>query len=92
LKTNAATQPPLPTRRDGTAPAGEGRAPTPSPAVEPWPAPASSTPRGATASAAHAERTALDGRYAVARCQPGPLFTRFGARPDNTDPDEGVRL
>ena len=92
LKTDAATQPPPATGRDGTAPAGAARAPTPGPAVEPWPAPAPSAPQSATASAAHAERLALDGRYAPARCQPGPLFTRFGARPDNADPDEGVRL
>ena len=86
------TQSPLP-GRDGSEPAGAERAQAPNPAVEPWPAPAASTPRGPTTSSApRAERTALDGRYTPARCQPGPLFTRFGAQHDHTDPDEGVRL
>ena len=86
------TQSPLP-GRDGSEPAGAEQAQAPNPAVEPWPAPAASTPRGPTTSSApRAERTALDGRYTPARCQPGPLFTRFGAQHDHTDPDEGVRL
>ena len=87
-------------RQSGSA-AGQPRRAASAPQVDviqPWPAQAASsaTPPATSPAAAHAQRTAFDaqhdGRYPRASCQPGPLFTRFGGRHDNPDPDEGVRL
>ena len=66
-------------------------------AIQPWPAAAASSASPPAASpAAHTQHTAFDapcdGRYPRPRCEPGPLFTRFGARHDNPDADEGTRL
>ncbi len=66
-----------------------GAKPASAPAIRPWPAPASAPAAGAQPIAAE---TLRHGRYARPGCEPGPLFTRFGARADNPDPDEGVRL
>lgn len=68
------------------------------PTIQPWPAPAaapSAAPPAATskpAGTARAMRPAAGPGIAAACCTPGPLFTRFARRPDQADPDEGVRL
>ena len=68
--------------------------------IQPWPQPPSAPASAVQASAASATTTAAacagptthDGRYARPDCAPGPLFTRFGARPDHVDPQDGERL
>ncbi len=66
------------------ASAAEAPAAAPVP-VQPWPQP--------PAAASAATVASLDeGRYLAPKCAPGPMFSRFGARPPGDDPQEGVRL
>ena len=80
--------------RDGV-PAIPGAKPPPNPAAS---EPASATSAAPAASPPKAAPTAWNagdfGNYPKVACSAGygPLFTRFGARPDFTDPEEGIRL
>ncbi len=60
--------------------------------IQPWPQAPAAPAAGATTAAAAGATAARDGRYAAPSCAPGPLFTRFGARPDHVDPQDGERL
>ncbi len=95
------------TRGAANAPARRGSASapgadTPPPSPAPGSSPNAANPSLATpaASAPQARQTADFGNYAGAgmACGSGhgglrrPLFTRFAARPDRIDPDEGIRL
>lgn len=86
--------------------AGEREGVSPIPGAKPPPVPGASTPAGVAsavapvpAAAAGARTTAFDadtlGNYQKMACVGGlrtPLFTRFGARADDPDAEEGVRL